>query len=288
MLLTVVLAALLSLSAATAQTALGLQPPAKLYTLAPGESITQTLRVDNPASEPVAIRVYPGDWQFDAYGKSVFYPAGSLPQSASSWITFTPSQLDLESREHGEIRYTLTVPPGTAPGTYWGVLFAEGENPNPTPGETLASFRIRTGHTFYVEVAPVTSSGEIAGLFTTPPATSTDPYTFGVQYSNTGTKLQRLTGRIEVRDTSGATVATIPLDGIISLPGSTRTITAQLYGPLAPGDYTALVVLNYGDPTLDVAGEAFFTLDQPLAEGRLLFAPDEDTADAGGQTGDTQ
>jgi hypothetical protein len=270
----VALACSIAFGWSAAQGAVGLYPPALLHRLNPGASVTVDLSVDNPGDSALDLRVYPEDWSFDPQGRTTFYPPLSLPESASGWLSFAPSEFGLPARSGERVTYTLDVPPGTPPGTYWGVLFVEAENPETTPGQTLATFRIRTGHTFYVEVPPVELGGEIVGIFGQPPATPDGPYQLAIQYANTGTGLQVLSGSIDLRDAEGTSLITIPIEQIAALPQSVRGLSAEMYGPLPAGDYFALVVINYGDETTDVAGEYFFRLDEPLEAPVPRFAPD--------------
>ena len=50
------------------------------------------------------------------------------------------------------------------------------------------------------------------------------------------------------------------------LPGVDRAFQINVVGPLPAGNYTALVVLNYGSDEQDVAGAIDFTLTEPLLE----------------------
>lgn len=270
---------LLLISSVYGQGAISVQPPALLFTLQPGESVSQTLRIDNPSTGTLAVRVYPEDWQYNSNGDIDYFPAGTLPTSAVPWLTFNPATTELEPQASGEVRYTLSVPPGTAPGTYWGMLFVEGENPNATAEVPVASFRIRTGHTFYVNVPPLESTGVITGIFSTPPTSPHGAIEFIVQYQNTGNAMQIFSGKLEVRTLQGEVVGTIEIDKTIALPNSTRIIRPKLFGPLPAGDYLTLVVLHDEGDLQDVAGQYQFTLETALGTpGIPALQQAEDTA----------
>ena len=68
-----------------------------------------------------------------------------------------------------------------------------------------------------------------------------------------------------MRDATGRKVAEVPIEEVVVLPGQTRILPITLVGPLPAGNYTALAVLNYGDPSRDVAADLPFTLKSPLA-----------------------
>jgi len=102
------------------------------------------------------------------------------------------------------------------------------------------------------------------GLTATPPDDPAKPVVIAVQYANTGNAAHAVTGRIEVRNARGETVGRLKVDRSVVLPGSTRMLIARFHGPVPPGDYAVLAVLNYGDPAVDVAGQAVFRLERGL------------------------
>jgi hypothetical protein len=250
---------------ALAQSTLGVEPPVLLKEAKPGETLTQTLRIHNVGTRPVRVRASLGDWTYDPMGKIQFLPVGTLKESASPWATFAPAEFWLEAKASRPLTYTLTVPKNAAPGTHWGVLFLESEDPNPPPGVPLATFRVRMAHVFYVNIPPLTSSGRITGIVPSAPQKPQDPFRFALQYQNTGNTAQKLSGRFEVRDTSGRKVAEVLIEEEVVLPGQVRILPIALVGPLPVGNYTALAILNYGDPSKDVAADLPFTLRTPLA-----------------------
>lgn len=257
---------------ALGQSTLGVEPPVSLREAVPGQTLTLDLKVHNVGVRPVRVRVSLGDWTYDPLGNIQFLPPGTLKESASRFAAFSPGELSLAAKTSGTLTYTLTLPKELAPGSYWGVLFLEGEDPNPPPGVPLAVFKVRMAHVFYVNIPPIRQGGRILGLLSTPPKAPEDPYRFAIQYQNTGNAAQKLSGRFEVRDQGGRTVAQVEVEEVVVLPGVVRVLPVTLVGPLPPGNYTALAVLNYGDPAKDVAADLPFTLKTPLAAPK---APEE-------------
>ena len=250
---------------ALAQSTLGVEPPVLLQEAQPGESLTQTLLVHNVGTRPVRVRASLGDWTYDPMGKIQFLPPGTLKESASPWTAFSPAEFLLGPKESRPLTYTLTLPKDAAPGTHWGVLFLESEDPNPPPGVPLATFRVRMAHIFYVNVPPLKTSGRITGIVPSPPQRPQDPFRFALQYQNTGNTAQKLSGRFEVRDASGKRVAEAEVEEVVVLPGQVRVLPVALVGPLPVWNYTALAILNYGDPAKDVAADLPDALRAPLA-----------------------
>ncbi len=257
------LAALLA-GVVLAQSAAVVDPASMLHTAAPGDTVEGVVRLTNPTTAPMALRVYLSDWDFDPIGQFTFAEVGSVARSASPWVSFAPNVLTIEPQRSAEVRYTVTVPPDTEPGTHWGVLFVESEPTDPEPGDLTATFSVRVGHVVYVNVPPLAVEGHIMGLFGEAPPTYGDPYRLIVQYANTGNVGQGVEGDLSVRDSTGAAVIEARLDRQVVLPHQSRMIQIDLHGPLPAGNYTALVVLDYGDVDVEVAGAHDFTLPDGL------------------------
>ena len=264
--LLIVVAAFLGSSSALAQATLGVEPPVTLHTGVPGQSVTSNLKIGNPSPKPVRVRVSLGDWNYSQMGELQYFTTGKLNTSASAWTKVSENILEIPGKEVAIVRYTFTVPRDAKPGSHWGMVFLTAESENPAPGAINASMNVRVAHTFYVNVPPTKSSGKIAGIFGKPSTPEGKSFQFAVQYLNTGNIAQILEGRVEVRDTTGAIVAAAPFKRQVVLPGATRILQSALNGPLPVGEYTALVILNYGDKNRDVAGEYTFRLKTALRE----------------------
>jgi len=261
---------------AQAQSTVGVDPVAKVFSAAPGQVITQVLNVynPNPTTQKLKIVAYLSDMNISETGESVYPPAGSMPESLEKWATFSPSDFELGGQDIQQVRYTITVPKDAAPGTHWGMLMFEAQDPAPVPGKTLASFRLRVSHTIYVNVQPTTQAGNILGIFEQQPKTKTDIYQLGVQYGNTGNVVNGVRGRVEVRDAQGVLVATLDLPLTVALPGRNVLIKTSWGGPVPKGQYSALVILDNGQPGSDIAGDYVIDLLTDLIAPQTVPASD--------------
>ncbi len=262
----ILLAAAFVGSNALAQASMGVEPPVMLHQAVPGQTITFNLKVGNPSPKPIKVRVNLGDWNYNQFGELLYYPGGKLPTSAAVWTRLSDTEITIKGQDAAQMRYTVTVPKDGKPGSHWGMIFFTAESTDVQPGVIAASQSVRVGHTFYVNLPPFKSAGKIAGIFGKPGQNDTKNYLFAVNYQNAGNLAQIVQGRLEVRDAGGKVVAGAVFRTQVVLPGTMRIMQATLNGPLPAGDYTALVVLNYGDRGKDVAGEYNFVLKKPLAE----------------------
>jgi hypothetical protein len=241
---------------------IGIEPPVVLHQGIPGQTITFNVKVANPSSKPMRVRANLSDWTNDKYGKTIEYPVGKVASSAAIWAKMSDTTLDLKGNANTTMRYTLTVPKDATPGTHWGAIYFEAELAEQQPG-VGAAIATRVSHFFYVNITPYKQSGKINGIFG---QTLDDNKGFKiiVQYLNSGNIAQILEGRLEIRDKTGQVVSVGVFRRQVVLPGQPVVLENKVGGPLPKGEYTALVVLNYGDKAKDIAGEYSFTLKAPL------------------------
>lgn len=241
-------------------------PSSKLYQATGGETVSGTVNVSNPGNSPLNLRLYLSDWNIDLAGQFTISEVGTEDRSASDWIAFDSPTMELAPGESVALPYTVTVPTDAEPGTHWSVLFVESEPSDPVPGQTAATFSVRVGHIVYVNVPGASSEGAVVGVFGQPPAEPGRPYTIIAQYANTGGLAQGVEGEFTVRDQTGERVIEATIERSVVLPGGERAFQINVVGPLPVGNYTALVVLDYGDSEQEVAGAHDFTLTEPLTE----------------------
>jgi len=257
--------AALTCGAVQAQSAAVVDPPSVVHRAQPGDTVEGVVRLTNLGDATLPLRLYLSDWSFDDVGNFTFSEVGSSARSSSDWISYAPTALELPPNGSEVVRYEVTVPADAPPGTHWSVLFAESEPADPEPGQPAASISVRVGHIVYVNIAPLESAGAVLGIFGEPPRTYTDAYRLFVQYANTGNAAQGVEGELIVRNELGEAVIETAIDRQVVLPESARVLQINLVGPLPAGNYTALVVLDYGDADLEVAGTHDFTLNKDLA-----------------------
>lgn len=259
-------AAVLTHHAAAQGGAALLDPASAVHPGVPGETINASVRITNPAPTAINLRLYLSDWTLDPVGQFTFTEVGTIGRSASSWITLPTATLALGPQESVQLTYEVAVPSDATPGTHWSVIFAEGEPSDPMPGQAATTISVRVGHIVYINVPELESSGAITGMFATPPASPTGTYTVIAMYTNTGNVGQGVEGTFTLRNEQGQDVIEADIERSVVLPGTERAFQINVLGPLPAGNYTALVVLNYGSDEVDVAGAVDILLEEPLLD----------------------
>ena len=240
--------------------ALRISPVAFDLTLPRGAERSFAFQLENNEGEVLQLEIGLCDWIRDLDGRNLFCEeAGEVPRSATSWVSVAPTQFELAPGEKQEVRFTVSVPSegpeGAAlDGTYWTSVMVEA-TPKPPEGQppgTEIIVKRRFGLKVLLSIAGTgTKSGQVGNL----ERHGLNPLWMTFEFQNRGTlNLKDVSGRVEIRDTRGATLEKIPVQPFSVLPGYTRRLVVQSARPrgegLPPGDYVILAILDYGGDTL--------------------------------------
>ncbi|HSE31619.1 MAG TPA: hypothetical protein VLA93_08575 [Pyrinomonadaceae bacterium] len=93
----------------------------------PGSETTVVVNLDyhSPAekSQPVRIVASLNDWTIDRSGQVQFEKANTLPNSASSWLIYSPAETTVVPGNLHAIRVTISVPKDATPGDHLTARF---------------------------------------------------------------------------------------------------------------------------------------------------------------------
>lgn len=244
------LAGLLGLTVVTAAHAatIRISAPKIILELAPGETYSGEIVAENPTEEESKVKVYLEDWAYTpgGTGEKKFSPPGTLPNSASKWITFTPPDQLIPAFGRMTAHYTITVPQG-ASGGYYSVLFFEtliGATKDEEGVSVLVAGRI--GALFFIEVkGTAVRQGKIESVDIKTPE-GNRPMQIKTTFRNTGNVDITVAGNYIFMDASGIAQARGDLNKIYTFPGSTESGTTQWVGRLPKGTYDALFTYDLG------------------------------------------
>ncbi|MCS7273899.1 MAG: hypothetical protein NZ610_00610 [Candidatus Bipolaricaulota bacterium] len=229
-----------------------------------GATETFAFQLINNETDPLEIQISLADWDRDLYGENRFYPPGTLPRSAASWLSVSPLRFELARNEQREVKFSLRVPRDIE-GTYWAAILVEAspKQAQPHPGTTVVVRRRFAVKIF--ETPPGT--GRRDGRITLLDVRGLNPPNVWLEFENRGTiHTPRVTGRVEIRDEKGALVEKIEVDSFPTLPGAKRQLKATSSRKkgdlLPPGRYAVLAILDYGGESL--AGGQYILRILPL------------------------
>jgi len=232
------LTALTTMSAALAAD-IGLSPARLSLTAAPGATVSAEASVFSTSANPIAVTITMGDWTQSSDGKLTFLPVGSADHSATPWATPSATSLVVPPGGTSTVRISLQVPddPSLA-GTYQTVVFFETEGTPPKNSGTQFLTKQRLGLVVYVTIAGTGTSGsKLSDMYL-------DGKDMMLVLDNTGNTLMRASGKVELRDRSGATVATLPVGDVPVMRGSERDLALALPTDLPAGYYVALALID--------------------------------------------
>lgn len=234
-----ILFALLTAMSAASAADIGLSPARLSLTAAPGGTVRGETTVFSTSTKPVTLTVSTGDWTQDSSGKLTFLPPGKADFSATPWATLSASSVQVPPGGSSTVGISFKVPddPSLA-GTYQTVVFFEtNASPSQSGGAQLLT-KQRLGLVVYLTIAGTGKDGsKLSDMYV-------DGHDLMVVLTNTGNTLMRASGRVELRNGSGKTVATLPISDVPVMRGSERDLGLSLPKDLAPGYYVALAVIN--------------------------------------------
>src|SRR4030042_2673489 len=251
---------------------IGVQVSAPVYNFGidPGNSAQEIIKIRNVSSTTQTF--YPEVLDFKPVGETgapqFLKPAesGSYTFSLASWITVSTEGIVLKPNEAHALNFTINVPKDAEPGgRYAGILFG-----TTAPELTGTGVAISNKVWSLVLVRVAGDAKEVATLkefSTDKPSYEAGPVNFVVRVQNAGNVHVVPKGNIEIKDTFGRSVASLPVnetDGNV-LPDSVRRFVDKEGKELSwkPegftfGRYKAQLLLTCGSPAKTLSGEVTF------------------------------
>jgi P pilus assembly chaperone PapD len=249
-----ILVAVLAPLPAAAQGSVEVSPLRVELQAGPGSTATQAVTLTNAGTEPVRVRARLSDWDLSRDGAPQFEGATQGgPFSATAWVRIAPPEQVVDVGKNATVRFTLAVPPDTAPAGYrTGILFEfapAGGDPVARPRELQVRSRIAT--LIYVNIGQPPAAVEMVDLLLR--QTGAETRVVAV-LRNTSKRTVRTKGTLTVHDKAGVAVRQASVPDVPVLPESERevaiTVMEASQPPLPAGDYRLEVRIDAGMPAL--------------------------------------
>ena len=228
-----VLTALTSFTSSVVQAQIAVSPASVEFHLQEGESQqSEPVAISNASETVRTMQVFWMDFDMDEKGEHSFLPFGSHPKSCKGRVDSTPQDLIVSPQGGASVKVTMR----SGEESCWSILFINMVAVTVRPGLTMNQ---RVGVKVYGTQTRHVPDGAVSALVS-------DGKEVKLSVENFGERILRAQGRVEIRNSAGELLHTLPVKDWSVLPGRTRTLPVALPEPLPAGEYLAVAVLDYG------------------------------------------
>ena len=234
--------------------------PARLeLEMQPGQETTVVVNLDyhttSENSQPVRIVASLNDWTIDRDGQVQFERANTLPNSASSWLIYSPAETTVIPGSLHAIRVTVSVPKDATPGDHLTALIIEQRPDNLkllTDNRRQMVIRYRMGAVFYIKVPQLRRQGSLESLRA---EATEEKVVVTPLLKNAGNSVIRPLTSLKVTDSSGVSVAELPQKESLPVLGGAELLQPLVVEThLAPGTYTVKYRVDFQDGSRPTEG----------------------------------
>ena len=226
--------------------------PARLeLEMQPGSETTVVVNLDyhsiSQDSQPVRIVASLNDWTIDRNGQVQFERPNTLPNSASSWLIYSPAETTVIPGNLHAIRVTISVPKDATPGDHLSALIIEQrpDNLKLTQNRRQMVIRYRMAAVFYIKVPQLRRQGSLESLRAEATA---DQVVVTPLLKNSGNSVIRPLTSLKVTDSAGAAVAELAQKESLPLLGGAELIQPLvLETRLGTGTYNVKYRVDFQD-----------------------------------------
>lgn len=242
--------------------------PARLeLEMQPGQETTVVINLDYHSiadnAQPVRIVASLNDWTIDRNGQVQFERANTLPNSASSWLIYSPAETTVIPGNLHAIRVTVSVPKDATPGDHLSALIVEQRPDNiklQDENRRQVVIRYRMAAVFYIKVPQLRRQGSLESLRAEATA---DQVVVTPLLKNAGNSVIRPLTSLKVTDSAGVSVAELPQKESLPVLGGAELLQPLvLETRLAPGTYTVKYRVDFQDGSRPTEGVTELVIPQ--------------------------
>ena len=232
----------------------------------PGSETTVVVNLDYHGtaenSQPIRIVASLNDWTIDRNGQVQFEKAGTLPNSASPWLIYSPAETTVTPGNLHAIRVTISVPKDATPGDHLTALIVEqrADNLKLNQNRRQVVIRYRMGAVFYIKVPQLRRQGSLESLRA---EATVDKVVVTPLLKNAGNSVIRPLTSLKVTNSSGVAVAELPQKESLPVLGGAELLQpVVLETRLAPGTYTVKYRVDFQDGSRPTEGVTELVIPQ--------------------------
>jgi hypothetical protein len=240
---------------AQADVSLGASPASLEIALDRGKTAAQTILLFNQGKDSVTVNAYAWDWWHEPGNPRKFSPPGTLPHSAAKWITFVPEKVVVAPGKGANVTVVVATPPDAKAGNYAVAWFEAVPDAQPNAKELRVGARI--GVLVMTEVRGASKPAVTIDEMLISPPTAARPLKADIKVTNSGDVHLFPKGTLVLMDSKRKLVGHVGFEKQRMLPGENRDVTLKFSGELKPGDYDAILTVDYGEAGATVKTTSF-------------------------------
>jgi hypothetical protein len=218
------------------------EPSKFIFTLKPGERITDAIKVTNTQDIEAEFTAIIYDWTLDSQDRLVTFEAGSREDTLKGLIKFNPQRFKLAPGQSQYVRFTLSAPKKGEWLERKGIIFFEQELPSLT-NEIGATIVTQIGTTVYLSFTETIHAFRFSGARVD--LVEGHPPTAILDLVNQGQAHIRYQIAYKIVNESGTLLYEDSLGEQIILPSSRRLLSFPLIDQIAPGKYNLLIEASF-------------------------------------------
>jgi hypothetical protein len=241
-----------------ASSGISLAPARVEVEMQPGSEMTLVVNLDYHSigdnSQPVRIIASLNDWTIDRTGQVHFERANTLPNSASSWLIYSPAETTVIPGNLHAIRVTISVPKDATPGDHLSALIVEQRPDNIKLNQNLRQMviRYRMAAVFYIKVPQLRRQGSLESLHA---ETNGEQVIITPLLKNVGNSVIRPITSLKVTNSSGVALVDLPQKESLPVLGGAELIQPLVVEMhLAPGTYSVKYRVDFQDGSRPIEG----------------------------------
>jgi len=246
---------LCSTTSVLADVSLGASPASLEMTLDRGKTSAQTILLFNQGKDPVTVTAYAWDWWHGEGNGRKFAPPGSLPHSASKWISFVPEKVTVAPGKGANVTVVVATPPNASGGNYAVAWFEAIPDANPKAKELRVGARL--GVLIMTDVRGTSKPNINVDKLIISPPTASQPLKADIKISNAGDVHLFPKGTLVIMDRKRKLAGHVGFEKQRMLPGEERNVTLKFGAELKPGEYEAILTVDYGEAGATVKTATF-------------------------------
>jgi hypothetical protein len=253
---------------------ISLAPARMELEMQPGSETTVVVNLDYHStgedSQPVRIVASLNDWTIDRNGEVQFSRAGTLPNSASPWLIYSPAETTVTPGNLHAIRVTISVPKDATAGDHLSALIVEqrADNLKLNQNRRQVVIRYRMAAVFYIKVPQLRRAGSLESLRA---EFMENQVVVTPLLKNAGNSVVRPLASLKVTNSAGVAVAELPQkESLPLLGGAELAQPVVLETPLAPGTYTVKYRIDFQDGSRPTEGITELVVPQRTLVGAAV------------------